>query len=83
MTANAMVPDAELNSVSDHPLFRRTALFRAFGRRPLEFIDVGAAGEVHPPVRPGASLTAYTGFKPDEASAGDLEERYCRARSGG
>ncbi len=66
------------DALAADPLFRRTRLFRALARQPLGFVDVGAAGGVHPVILPVASLTACTLFEPDEASYRDLRLRHER-----
>ncbi|RJQ55220.1 MAG: FkbM family methyltransferase [Nitrospiraceae bacterium] len=65
-----------LNALSDNPQFRRTGLYRSFMDRPLGFIDIGAAGGVHPLVTPAASLTHCICFEPGEEAYRDLLKKY-------
>jgi FkbM family methyltransferase len=54
-----------LNALSDNPNFQKTSLYNAFKKRPLGFVDAGAAGGVHLLVMPVASLVHCTCFEPD------------------
>lgn len=53
------------NVLSDHPLFRDSAVGKALQAMPLGFIDIGARGGAHDIVEPIAKQTAVLGFEPD------------------
>ena len=65
-----------LNVLADDPSFQKTSLYRAFKKRPLGFIDAGAAGDVHPLVMPVASLVHCTCFEPDREAYEKLFRRF-------
>ncbi|MCX5667171.1 MAG: FkbM family methyltransferase [Candidatus Omnitrophica bacterium] len=44
--------------------FKKTSLCRSFQKVPLEYIDIGAAGEVHSLIAPFAALSNCTSFEP-------------------
>jgi FkbM family methyltransferase len=55
-----------LNVLSNNQRFQKTTLFTSFKKRPLGFVDAGAAGGVHPLIMPVASLVHCTCFEPDK-----------------
>ncbi len=55
-----------LNTLSNNHRFQKTTLFTSFKKRPLGFVDAGAAGGVHPLIMPVASLVHCTCFEPDK-----------------
>lgn len=62
----------ELNAISNSSIFRRTRPGAEFSQAPLRFIDIGAAGGVHPRMLPVASITHCLCFEPDPAAFGAL-----------
>jgi FkbM family methyltransferase len=65
-----------LNAISENPHFRNSSLYHSFRKNPFGFIDIGAAGGVHPLVMPVASLTHCTCFEPDEEAGNSLVRKY-------
>lgn len=65
-----------MNILSDNSKFRMSGLYRSFMDRPLSFIDIGAAGGVHPLIMPAASLTHCICFEPGEEAYRDLLKKY-------
>jgi FkbM family methyltransferase len=61
-----------VNSLSDHPVFSRTASGRVLAKEPLRFVDVGARGGAHDVVLPLARHIAVLAFEPDPAGYRDL-----------
>lgn len=57
-----------LNALADDPAFKTTALYRELRERPLGFVDVGAAGGVHPLILPLAGLTDCLCFEANQDS---------------
>jgi FkbM family methyltransferase len=65
-----------LNTISENPYFRNSSLYHSFRKNPFGFIDIGAAGGVHPLVMPVASLTHCICFEPDEEAYEELLRKY-------
>jgi FkbM family methyltransferase len=65
-----------LNNISQHPLFQESRLYHSFKEMPLGFIDVGAAGGIHPLIAGAASLVHCVCFEPEAGAAKALRSRY-------
>lgn len=50
---------------TDSRRFKETSLYASLAQRPFGFVDVGAAGGIHPVVAPLADLTSCVCFEPD------------------
>jgi FkbM family methyltransferase len=61
-----------VNSLAGDQNFKKTGLYASFIKRPLSFIDVGAAEGVFPLVMPIASLTHTICFDPNQDVAREL-----------
>jgi FkbM family methyltransferase len=69
-----------LELIIQNPVFKKTSLYRSFKQKPLGFIDLGSAGEIHPLISPVAPLTHCTCFEPGEKACGELRKKYARSR---
>lgn len=67
-----------LNSIVKNPNFKKSSLYKSFLEEPLGFIDIGAAGGVHPLVIPFASLTHCSCFEPNKWGYKELLEKYAK-----
>lgn len=65
-----------LNSIVKNPHFKKSSLYASFSKEPLSFIDIGAAGSVHPLITSFASLTNCTCFEPSKRAYEELLKKY-------
>lgn len=68
-----------LNAISHHPDFLRSSLEKMFEEKPLDFIDIGSVGGIHPIILPFASRTKCTCFEPEQTSFNALQEAYMKS----
>jgi FkbM family methyltransferase len=65
-----------LNHISQHPVFQESQFSDSFKEMPLGFIDVGAAGGIHPLIAGAASLVHCVCFEPEPGAAAYLRSQY-------
>ncbi len=62
-----------LNSISDNTIFKSTNLYDHFVKKPIGFVDIGAAGGAHSLVSPVASITNCLCFEANLKAAKELQ----------
>lgn len=63
----------KLNSISDNSIFKSTTLYNNFVKKPIGFVDIGAAGGAHSLVLPVASITNCLCFEASLKAAEELQ----------